>query len=97
MENRYEVPDEAYDDYERPKRQSRKRRRAFAICRVPWCKTPIKVFDDEDPDEKIEEFVADGHCWWLEANDPVLAQQLRNRHFARLEEREKPSRRYLKR
>lgn len=78
----YERPPEEDDEreYRKPKKVKRK---AFAIVRVPWCKTPLKVYDDDDPDEVIEEFVAKGRCKWLNENDPELADKIREAYFLR--------------
>lgn len=77
-------PEEAYDDYEKPKPKRRKRQKAFAITRCPWCLTPIKVYDDENGDDKIEEFVALGNCRWLERNNPQKADAIRKKYYERV-------------
>lgn len=84
----YEIfeDDDAYvPDDERPRRsQKRKRSRAYMLTRCPYCKTPIKVYDDELPDEKIEEFIARGGCTWLEDNDPHRSHEIRAAFYARI-------------
>lgn len=75
-------PDE--DEEEAPKRKRKYRRRAFAIVRVPWCYTPLKAYDDDNPDDLIEEFVAKGRCKWLEDNDPEKAEAIRKVYFERV-------------
>lgn len=84
MQDYERPPDEAYDDYEQPRRQRRQRRKAFTITRSPWSLEPLRVYDDQDPDQVIEEYVAKGHDWWLEAHDPERAQQIRAAFYERV-------------
>lgn len=72
---------------ERPKRKWKKK--AFMYTRSPGSLEQIRVYDDEDPDEKIAEFIAQGKDWWLEANDPERAQKIREEYLARQNDKSK--------
>ncbi len=90
---RYEVfeDDDAYiPDDEQPKRSIKRRRvRAYMVTRCPYCHSPIKVYDDELPDAKIEEFIARGGCKWLEEHDPHKSHEIRSAFYARVNGEEK--------
>jgi hypothetical protein len=93
----YERPPEE-DEEDKPRRQRKVKKVARTKVRVPWCMTPIWVTDDELPDDKIEEFVAQGKCKWLEDNDPELAQEIRERYYKRVNELDKrPNKKRFKR
>lgn len=81
----FEDDDEYVPDDERPKRpKKRERRRPFMTTRCWGCGTRIKVYDDELPDDKIEEFIARGGCKWLEANDPQKSHAIRLAYFNKI-------------
>jgi hypothetical protein len=67
------------------------------IVRVPWCLTPIKVTDNQLPDDEIERFVAEGRCDWLEKNDPELAAKIRVAYNERMSGFQKPQKRRYRR
>lgn len=62
-----------------------KKSRAFMMTRSPGSKAPIRVSDDENPDEVIEKFIAEGKDTYYEKYHPEIAQQYRDRYVARLE------------
>jgi hypothetical protein len=82
-ETEYERPPEE-DEERQPRRRKREKRRAFAIVRDPYGYNPLRVTDDDDPDEVIEQFIAEGKCDWLEKNDPELAQKIRQQFYERV-------------
>ena len=86
-------PDEDEWDEERPRMTRRERRRAsrtrpYMMTRDPYSLAPIRVYDDEDPDEAIEKFIAEGHSWWLEKHDPEKAREIRSAYYEKIRIRE---------
>ena len=71
------------DDERKPRRQKKVKPKAFTPTRCPYCYLPLKVYDTETPDEKIEDHIASKNCAWLEKNDPQVAHQIRMSVYAR--------------
>lgn len=77
---------DAEDRPQRERKVKKRRQRAYMMTRSPFDLTPLKVYDDQMPDDVILKYCGEGNDKWLEKNNPELAQWIHALYLKTLED-----------